>query len=70
MLKTIGNALWARLWGSYKSTLLGMALVAADVIVTQLEGATLPNWAHAAVGIAATLLALYRGKVVAPPPAA
>ncbi len=70
MLSAIGTALWTRVVVAYKSTFLGIALVAADVIVSQLQAVTLPNWAHAAVGIAAALLALYKGKVVAPPPAA
>lgn len=68
MLKSIGLSLWTRVVVAYRSTLLGMALVAADVIVTQLQVATLPTWAHALVGIAASVLALYRGSSVPPAP--
>ena len=62
MFAKIGKALWERVVLAYKSTLIGLALVAADVIVTQFQAAELPQWAHAVVGIVAAILALYKGK--------
>ena len=61
-LKALGVALWQRVVLAYKSTLLGMALMAADVVISQLSAAPLPQWAHAVVGVAAAILALYKGK--------
>ena len=61
-VKALGVALWERVAVAHKSTFLGIVLVAADVLVTQLQVAALPQWAHALVGVAATVLALYRGK--------
>lgn len=66
MLKKIGLELWTRVVKAYASTLIGVALVAADVIVTNLQSATLPSWAHAVVGIVAAILALYKGKQPTP----
>jgi hypothetical protein len=68
MIGTILTALWQRVVVAYKSTLIGLAFVAADAIITSLEVAQLPPWAHYAVGIVASILALYRPK--APPVAA
>ena len=68
MLKSLGSALFHRVVLAYKSTLLGLALVAADVVISQLQVATLPNWAHVVVGLAASVLALYRGKAVTQAP--
>jgi hypothetical protein len=66
MLKSILSALYERVFKAYKTTLLGMALVAADVIVAQLQTAPLPNWVHAVVGVVAAVLTLYKGKPAEP----
>lgn len=55
-------SLYHRVILAYKSTLLGIALVAADAIVSQLQGASLPGWAHAVVGIVASILVLLKKK--------
>jgi hypothetical protein len=61
MIRTILSSLYSRVFVAYKTTFLGLGLVAADVLVTTLQAATLPTWAHTVVGIAASLLALYKG---------
>ncbi len=66
MIRTILVALYERVFKAYKSTLLGMVLVAGTVVVETLQAEALPTWARTVVGIAATLLALYRGKQAAP----
>jgi hypothetical protein len=58
--------LYLRLWVARKSSWAALGLVAADVVVAQLEVAPLPSWAHALVGLVATGLALYKGKAVLP----
>jgi hypothetical protein len=65
-LSALGSALYERVFKAYKTTLLAMALTAADVLVTQLDLAAIPQWAHAVVGVVAAVLALYRGKQAAP----
>ena len=69
MFKLILAELWARVFVAYKSTLLSIALVAADVVLHQLELAPLPPWAHYLVGLAATILALYKPKAAPALPA-
>ena len=66
VLKAILSALWERVVVAYKSTLLGLALVAADAIVSSLQVAEIPQWAHVVVGVVASILALYKGKVAPP----
>lgn len=64
--KMLGTALWTRVILSYRTTLLGLALAAVDVIIAQLDAAPIPPWAHALVGLCAMALALYRGKAKLP----
>jgi hypothetical protein len=66
VFKSLLVALWDRVFVAYKSTLIGLALVAADVVISSLQSAAIPQWAHAVVGIVASLLALYKGKQPAP----
>jgi hypothetical protein len=66
VFKSLLVALWDRVFVAYKSTLIGLALVAADVVISSLQSAAIPQWAHAVVGIVASLLALYKGKQTAP----
>jgi hypothetical protein len=61
-MKTILVALYTRVVLAYRSTLIGLALVAADVVVSSLQTAPLPQWVHIVVGVAASILALYKGK--------
>lgn len=63
------KTIWQRVFVSYKTTLLGLALVGADAAVTYLGSVQLPTWLHAVVGVAASLLALYKSQkqVVAAP---
>lgn len=65
-LSGLGSALRERVLKAYKSTLIGLALAVADVVITQLDLAALPTWAHAIVGVASSVLLFYRGKVQAP----
>lgn len=58
LLKT----LWQRVFVSYKTTLIGLALVGADAVVSYLGSVSLPTWLHAVVGIAASVLALYKSQ--------
>lgn len=67
ILKAILSALYERVIKAYKSTLIGLALVAAVVVVEQLQVAALPSWAQAVVGVVASILALYKGKQPALP---
>lgn len=72
MFKSILISLWDRVFVAYKSTLIGVALVAATVVIDSLQAAPLPSWAKAIVGVVAAILALYKGKAQAPqlvPPA-
>ncbi len=65
MIKSILSELYTRVFLAYRSTLLGVALAAAEVIAQQLAGSN--NVAlHAAAGVALTLLALYRGQSAPP----
>jgi hypothetical protein len=68
MLKAIAGSLYDRVFVAYKSTLIGLGLVAADVVVSNLQTAALPQWAHALVGVVAAVLTLYKGKASAPQP--
>jgi hypothetical protein len=72
MFKSILSSLYERVVKAYKSTLLAIGLVAATVIVEQLQAAALPVWAKSIVGVAAAILTFYKGKQPAPelvPPA-
>jgi hypothetical protein len=69
IIKSILAALWTRVFVHYESTFVGLGFVAADVLFSTLSEASIPPWAHVVVGICASLLALAKGKVQAPPPA-
>ena len=66
MWKAIGSALYERVVKAYKSTLIGIGLEAAVVVIDVVNAADVPNWVHAVVGVVAAILALYRGKQAAP----
>lgn len=66
MLKAIGSALYERVFKAYRSTLLGIGLEAALVVVDTVQAAEIPTWAHAVVGLVSTLLVLYKGKAAVP----
>ena len=66
-LKSLGVALWTRVVVAYKSTLLGIAIAVADVILQQLDAVQMPQWAHALVALVAAALALYKGKAKVAP---
>ena len=60
------------LWKSVGSTLIAALLPVADAALSYLNVVALPQWAHVLVGLAASLLAFYKGKQPAPqlvPPA-
>lgn len=61
------KTLWQRVFVSYKTTFLGLALVGADALVTYLGAVSLPTWLHAVVGVAASILALYKSKAQVQP---
>lgn len=58
----LAKTIWQRVFVSYKSTLLGLALVGADAAVSYLTSVQLPTWLHAVVGVAASVLALYKSQ--------
>lgn len=71
MFAKLLSSLYTSVFVAYKSTILGLALVGADAIISTLQAATLPTWAHTVVGIVASLLVLYKGStkpVVQPVP--
>jgi len=61
ILKGLAKELYSRVVLAWKPTLLGFALALADAAVSYLQLAQLPSWAHWAVGLVATALALYKG---------
>ncbi len=61
MLRKIGSDLFQRVIVSKKSTLVGLAIVAADVIIQNLVASSNPT-IHTIAGIAASLLVLYKGS--------
>ena len=63
MLKAIGSDLYQRIFVAYKSTFLGLLIIAGDVIFAHLQTAPLPPTAHYAVGVLASLFILYKGQV-------
>ena len=65
MFKKILSELWTRVVLSYKSTFLGMAVVAADVVAQNLLSSS-NVIVHTIAGVVAAILALYRGKAAAP----
>jgi hypothetical protein len=54
------------LWSHVGSTLVAALFPVADALLGYLNVIALPTWAHALVGVAALLLATYRGKRAAP----
>jgi uncharacterized membrane-anchored protein len=66
MIRDILSALYKRVVVAYKSTLLGLALVAATAVVETLQAESLPTWARAVVGVVSAILVLYKGKRQAP----
>lgn len=61
-LKALGAALYERVFKAYKTTFIAILLVSGTVLIEQLQLAALPSWAQAVVGVAAAVLALYKGK--------
>jgi uncharacterized membrane-anchored protein len=66
MIRDILSALYKRVVVAYKSTLLGLALVAATAVVETLQAESLPAWARTVVGVVSAILVLYKGKQPAP----
>ena len=61
------------LWSHVGTTILAALFPVADGLLSYLNVIALPTWAHTLVGVAAMLLAAYKGKaapVQAVPPAA
>jgi hypothetical protein len=54
---------FAGLWKHIGSTVIAALLPVADAVLSYLDVIVLPTWAHALVGVAAAVLAVYRGKV-------
>lgn len=52
------------LWQHIGSTILAAAIPVADSLLSYLQVISLPTWAHAVVGVAASLFALYKGKAL------
>lgn len=50
------------LWKSIGSTVISAGLLLGDGLVTYFNAVELPQWAHALVGVAAAILAFYKGK--------
>jgi len=67
MFKDIMKDLYERVFKAYKSTFLGLGLLALDVVVQHLMGMSNPV-VHSLVGLLATVLVFYRGKYPAPTP--
>jgi hypothetical protein len=60
------------LWKHIGSTVVAALLPVADSVLSYLSVIALPTWAHALVGVASAVLALYRGnqaRLSATPPA-
>lgn len=66
MFKSILSSLYERVFKAYKTTIVAAGLVAATVIVEQLQAATLPTWAKGIVGVVAAILTFYKGTQPAP----
>lgn len=66
MFKEIMSDLYVRVVKAYKYTLLGIGLVAADVVVQHLASVNNPI-VHAVVGLLGTVLVFYKGQYPAPP---
>lgn len=65
MLKALMLALWQRVFVSYKSTFLGIALACLAEVASFLQA--LPeNWAHIVAGILFFFLAMWKDKAPAP----
>ncbi len=65
MFRALARDLYQRVIVAYRSTLIGLALIVADVVLEWLNAVSLPPWAHYIVGLVAAGLAYYRPK---PPP--
>jgi hypothetical protein len=55
---------FAGLWQHVGSTVIAALFPIADAVVSYLNAVTLPSWAHALVGVAAAVLAFYKGKAL------
>lgn len=51
------------LWQHIGSTVIAALLPIADSVLSYLNVIALPTWAHALVGVAAAVLAFYKGKL-------
>lgn len=56
------------LWQHIGSTVIAALLPIADSVLSYLNVIALPTWAHALVGVAAAVLAFYKGKLAPPVP--
>lgn len=57
---------FAGLWSHIGTTVVAALLPVADALLTYLNVIALPTWAHAVLGVAAAVLAFYKGKVKQP----
>jgi hypothetical protein len=57
---------FAGLWKHIGTTVIAALLPVADGLLSYLNVIALPTWAHALIGVAAAVLAFYKGKVQAP----
>jgi hypothetical protein len=64
--QTFKDEFKARVWGAWKTTVLGFTLATADFIlhyIDALQGT--PAWAHAVIGLVSILLVSYKGNLAA-----
>lgn len=54
------------LWKGIGTTVIAAGLGIGDALLAYLNVVALPQWAHVLVGVAASLLAFYKGKVQQP----
>lgn len=57
----------AGLWKHIGTTVIAALLPVADAVLSYLNVIALPTWAHALVGVAAAVLAFYKGKALPAP---
>lgn len=50
------------LWKSIGTSVIALALGVGDAVISYLNVVALPTWAHALVGVAAAILAFYKGQ--------
>lgn len=68
--KGLLRTLYQRVILSYKTTLIGLGIAAADVVIEYTQAADLPTWAHTLIGLVAAAFVLVKAKhpTLPPPP--